>query len=338
MKLKYTEIPSLAKWRHDSSVALATRNHDAVLVHIDGLVDSYHKYRWEATDSLIACDLLMSLDYWLKMYKTNPRMEKRRAPAIQALFECVAFALCRVFKCEINALPRELEWTFGRELSAAGVDVDVWKSTGFEAQYMKRSELPLYRLWFKGGLAYQWQWWTTPSGPRVLAESKNAYSPHAGAHTVGYHYAFFVMSMGRDIYMMKHDIDCDNKVRKFHSSYLAGGTVMAAGSMLIRQGVVKRIRSDSGHYKPTPTNMLALLQALQMVGVNLSEIVMEDHMGWPVGSAPEFFHKNARWKELLAQRGRTIEDNKWAFQKRSLPPSPKRKEPETGPYEVSKLV
>jgi hypothetical protein len=335
MKLKYTEIPSLAKWRHDSSVALATRNHDAVLVHIDGLIDDYNKRRREPTASVIACDLLMSLDYWLKMYKKNPRMENRRAPAVQALFECVAYALCRVFKCEINALPRELEWTFGRELSDVGINVDIRETLDCKAYYLDRSELPLYRLWFKGGLAYQWQWWTTPSGPRVLAESSKAYSRHAGAYTVGIDYAFFVMSMGRDIYMMKHGQVGKTNYRTFHSSYLAGGAVMAAGSMLIRRGVIKRIRSDSGHYKPTPTNMLALLQALQMLGVNLSEIVMEDHMGWPVGSAPEFFRKNAKWDALMAQRSSTIEANKGAFPLRS---KPREKEAETGPYQVSGLT
>ena len=323
MKLTYKEIPSRTKWQHDSSVALATRNHDAVLVHIDGVVHLYNLYRDEPTATVIACDLLMSLDYWLKMYRKNARMEKRRAPAIQALFECVAYKLCVAFKCEINALPRELEWTFGRELSGLGIDVDIWETTGFKAHHLKRSELPLYKLWFKGGLAYQWQWWTKPSGPRVLAESSRAYSPEAGARGVRHDYAFFVMSMGRDIYMMKHGRVGDTQYRTFHSAYLAGDTVMAAGSMLIRNGVITHIRSDSGHYTPTPTNMLALLQALQMLGVNLENITMVNHNDFEVGSAPQFFRQNAKWDLLMAQRSSTIDANRGAFAKRSTPPEKK---------------
>lgn len=312
MALAYASIPSKKQWLHDSSVTLAVRTHDTVLNQIDTLLELYDERRHAPSSSAIACDLFFTLDYWLKVYRSNAtKMEKRRAPAVQALYECVATELCSIFNCTINVLPRELELMFGRELSDDGVAVDILESRGWKAFYAERSEMPLFKLYFKNGRAYQYRWWTKPPGARVLAESSRAYSPNAGVKKdVGDNYGFFVMSMGRDIYMMRHGQIGDSLYRIFHSSYLGGGTVMAAGSMLIERGEIKRIRSDSGHYKPTPSNMIALLQALNMVGVNLSQIVMENFSGAPVGKAPEFFKQNAKWDLLRLRRDETLEQNK----------------------------
>jgi hypothetical protein len=332
MALVYASIPSKKQWLSDSSVTLAVRTNDPVLHHIDMLLEHYDRQRYEPNSSVVACDLFFTLDYWLKIYRGNSKMEKGRAPAVQALYECVAKELCAIFKCTINVLPRELELMFGREMSDVGVKVDVLETHGWKAFYAERSELPLFKLYFKNGRAYQYQWWTKPPGARVLAESRRAYSPEAGAGDVGDNYGFFVMSMGRDIYMMKHGQIGKSRYRIFHSSYLAGGTTMAAGSMLIEQGEVKRIRSDSGHYKPTPSNMISLLQALQMVGVNLSQVDMEDFNGRAVGKAPAFLDMNARWDLLLQRRDKTLDDNKYAAAYKPRQPGQPEPQPEPSLY------
>ncbi len=313
MALNYTEIPPAAKWQQDSSVSLAVRGRDVILAQIDALIEVYGRFRTVPKGLVIACDLFFTLDYWLKIYLTNPQMEKGRARAVQALYECVAYMLCRVFGCTINTLPRELELMFGRELSDLGVEVDVLGEIGEQAFYAKRADLPLYKLQFRHGLTYQFKWWEKGSCGLVLANSERAYSPEAGAGDVGENYGYFVMSMGRDIYMMRHGSIKDSNYRIFHSTYLAGDTTMAAGSMLIEHGIVKRIRPDSGHYKPTSSNMLALLQTLQMVGVQIAGIVMENFHGQEVGTAVDFFRKNADWDRLLHQRDETLKDNKAAF-------------------------
>jgi hypothetical protein len=202
---------------------------------------------------------------------------------------------------------------FGRELSALGVQVDVLEIVGQKVFYAKRADLPLFRLRFKHGMAYQFKWWEKGSSGLVLANSARAYSPGAGVGDIGENYGYFVMSMGREIYMMRHGPIKDSNYRIFHSTYLAGETTMAAGSMLIEHGIVKRIRPDSGHYKPTNSNMLALLQMLQMVGVQIAGVVMENFRGQEVGTAGDFFRQNADWDRLLHQRDRTLEDNKAAF-------------------------
>lgn len=337
MALAYAAIPTQKQWLHDSSVTLAVRSSDTILKRIDALVGFYDSYRGKATASVVACDLFFSLDYWLKIYRGNPHMEKGRAPAVQALYERVAHELCAIYKCTINVLPRELELMFGREMSDTGVKVDILEEAGWAAFYADRAELPLFKLYFKHGRAYQYSWWTKPAGARVLAESKRAYSPEAGAGEVGDNYGFFVMSMSRDIYMMKHGQIGKTRNRIFHSTYLAGGTTMAAGSMLIEHGEINRIRCDSGHYKPTPSNMVALLQALQMVGVNLGNVVMEDFKGNPAGPATKYFNTHAQWDALLRGRETTLADNKYAASLKprqpGAPPPPQSEY--TGEYQRS---
>src|SRR5262249_19387556 len=79
----------------------------------------------------------------------------------------------------------------------------------------------------------------------------------------------------------------------YHSSYLAGGTAMCAGSMLIEGGVIRKVKSDSGHYQPTDSDMLALLQCLRMLNVPIQNVVVVDFEGRSEVSAPSFFQANA---------------------------------------------
>lgn len=336
MALQYTAIPHPSRWKSDSSVAFAFRKSDPVLDRIDHLVADYHQgFAQETTRRFVVlCDLFFTLDYWLKRAVPNPafastgfrnhdHMEAGREGAIRALYACVANLLCRLFQCTINSLPRELELMFGRELTVCGVKTDM--KSGSDAHYYTRKEAELYRIWFKGGLAYQFPWWEKEPGTvRVLAESSRSSEKKAlvkaalKAKFPSDNYGFFAMSMSRDIYMTKqghmmdhprHDNEMDwnmiqgtGQNRLYHSAYLAGGTAMQAGTMLIEQGVVKRIRPDSGHYQPVDANMVAMLQALQMFSVDLRNVMVETFDGNHEIKALEFLEKQGDWKRLVSDR------------------------------------
>ena len=287
---KYTSIPTLSQWKSDSIVALVTRKNDKILSYIDTLLGQYQHRAKGYEDMVVLSDLFFTLDYWLKIYKTNLQMEKSRVPAIQALYEVVAQVLSRIFNTTINVLPRELETHFGCTLSVDGNQVDVQQK---RANYLKRSEITQYRLRFMNGKAYQFAWWNPKLVQEwVLANSKKtATYMHIGQ--VVTEYGFFTMSMSRDIYMMKHKLGDEGKSEGiYHSTYLAGEAAMCAGSMLIREGVIERVRSDSGHYKPTDANMLGLLQALRMRGVSIENILVEAFTGAKEVKAPDFIAAN----------------------------------------------
>ena len=282
--MPYKTMPPSSVWRTDSSVTFAVRKSDAVLDRIDGLLEHY----WTSNDNcqrlIFLCDLFFSLDYWLKTFKTNSRMEKGREPAVRALYACAAESLCVSFECTVNGLPRELEFMWGRELTAGGVNQDHVLKV---AQYITRAEAAKYRLWFKGGAAYQLPWWNPGLAQKPQrAESKHAYTLEAQVMNAppAVNYGFFVLTMSRDLYMAKHNPTDGKGIPGFyHSSYVAGDPVQCSGTMLIERGVIKRIRFNSGHYQPTLNNMRSLVMALRMWGVRLNDVVFEDYQGQLVG-------------------------------------------------------
>jgi hypothetical protein len=82
--MQYTALPSYSSWQRDSNVTFAIRKNDIVLDRIDNLVEHY----WSSEDLskrlIFLCHIFVTLDYWLKMYKTSCRMEKGREPAVRA--------------------------------------------------------------------------------------------------------------------------------------------------------------------------------------------------------------------------------------------------------------
>lgn len=69
-------------------------------------------------------------------------------------------------------------------------------------------------------------------------------------------WAIFVVSPDGKLYAHKH------KVGVFHhSTFLSGSAVMAAGELVVQQGVVKCITAKSGHYAPNVDNMRAFVRA-----------------------------------------------------------------------------
>lgn len=303
-KLTYNNPPSVDQWKSDSSVTLATRKNDAILVRIDTLMDAL----WKAPDAgaqlYVGTDLFFTLDYWLKIYASNSKMEKKRAPAVQALYEWCVRYLCRSFNVTPNVLPRELEYMFGREMGDHGSKLDQeWDC----ANYLKRADVKKYRLWFRGGKAYHFPWWD--KGKRfgadagksmVLAESSRAYNAQVISQA---NFGGFAMSMGRDIYMAKHHCTGIGQFSNhYHSSYLAGMAVMCAGTMLIEGGVVKVVRTDSGHYQPTDAHLLNILQTFQMVGVPIDTVQVENYNGTMRAKGSNFLAAQGNWNSVMQRK------------------------------------
>ncbi len=287
MTTGFLMIPNHSQWQNVSSVTFAIRQKDDTLRRIDYLIKLYEENEREVGLSsydktkklMMTCDLYFTTDYWLKMYKTDRRMESKRAPAVYALFERAAWQLCDMFDCSINGLPRELELLWGREMTAGGVYVD--EICGV-AEYLTRTEAARHRVWFKEGKAYH-----VFDGKKQLVDSKRCYVPEAMVVNCkpAIDYGFFVLPMSRDLYMAKHRSyePITKQPGFYHSSYVAGSPVMCSGTMLIKNGVIERIRLNSGHYKPLFNNALALKFALEMWQVNIRNIVFEDYTGQPIG-------------------------------------------------------
>ncbi len=299
----YSKIPKLSAWKSDSSVVFAIRSSDPILSRIDELLDIYEKQsarRW-----VTLCDLYFCTEYWLKAFRQNRSMEAKRQPAVQRLFQCIELELSLSFQCEPKEVANQLQLTFGRDMTTNGLKVDLLHQ---KASYPSRNELQTYRIYFKGGDAYQWDWWDKSFNPpkRKLLESKYSYRPGAFVGSpdqqpcIGY--GGFVLTLSREFYMGPHKQGtADEQNGFYHSSYVAGEPVKGAGTMLVQAGKIKRIRSNSGHYKPVDTNMLEVLQALQMYGVDCHGIMVEDFNGKYPQKASDFLAARGDWDVLFGR-------------------------------------
>ncbi|KAK1571280.1 hypothetical protein Q3G72_014457 [Acer saccharum] len=57
-----------------------------------------------------------------------------------------------------------------------------------------------------------------------------------------------------------------------HSSFLAGGAILAAGRLEAEDGKLKSVSAYSGHYRPTTENLGSFLAFLKENGVNVDEV------------------------------------------------------------------
>lgn len=68
-----------------------------------------------------------------------------------------------------------------------------------------------------------------------------------------------------------------------HSSFLAGGTTIAAGRLSIHKGLLQLMEAHSGHYRPSPENFQSLIRLLIEKGADLSlskvQLVSDDLVG-----------------------------------------------------------
>ena len=307
----YSQIPTPGQFQHDSSVTFAFRKDDTILTHIDWILERYQsrvRLGNEPVAPAILSHLFMTCNFWIKSYhEGNQRMKKERYPAVLALFEAAVNRLCELLQCHRGNLPYILEEIYGRDMHAHGFQVDYDSQ---RAHYMDKDERQVYRMRFKGGLAYQYPWWSSSAPMRLVpAESSHAYTAirrkgeNGNAEDASQDFGCFVMTLERELYMAKPLVgDAGSQEGMFHSSLTAGGVVTMAGSMLIRNGKILAIRSDSGHYKPTRMNLGLLLQALAMYGVNLKQITLYDFDGANIGMAHDFLKSKMTWDEFEKRR------------------------------------
>ena len=94
----------------------------------------------------------------------------------------------------------------------------------------------------------------------------------AGAWQAGMNFGsgvwIFVLSTRYELYVARKI-----KGRLHHSSFLAGEATIAAGNIVVSKGRLLSISPTSGHYKPSPENLIAMDNWLAACGVDISKVV-----------------------------------------------------------------
>ncbi len=315
----YFQLPSLSQWHKDSWINGAYRRDDPILVRVDNIVDAINKTASEGESHYLYGELYFATNHWLKslQFSVNPKMEKGRETAIRELCRLTIQKLAAAFKVPTQSLPNALEKFYGKGMSEHGRHQD--NAVIGTQHYMDRAQTNRFRVFFKQGLAYQflyrsfnpdmqllnsahWSQFTADSKKKVkLTETDPiSHSQHSLLVSVlDVDWAYYVMSMSRDIYMGPH-MNGIGQVALVHSSWLAGTPVQASGSMLIEEGVVKGIRNNSGHYQPSDEHMLNVLELFRTVGVDLKQVSVHDYAGRDFHlNGEEFLNERANWDNIL---------------------------------------
>ena len=323
--IAYDNLPSLEKWKHDSSVTLAVRASEPALPRIDELVGELeHVEKLTSVRGPLLIDLFLTIEYWFKTREMTPkRVHEGRLPAIRGLFECVVAKLGPML-ADRNGRPASPVQVSNsiKEMTAACMSSEGYRTDrtkGFTQ--FSDEQLYAYRLIFKGGRAFQAPWWSgNPNGAEQPANSRHGYTPIVRKATgvsdvapamVGW--SPFIMTISRIIYMAKHDFDASRNTKNyFHSSYNNGNRVAMAGTIAISDGFITGVRLDSGHYHPGEHNLTGFLMALRMYGVDLRKVSLLDFRGDWIGgvtsSAEDFLRDGNSYQRFLA--GSSVESKK----------------------------
>ncbi|MBN82332.1 MAG: hypothetical protein CMJ70_19555 [Planctomycetaceae bacterium] len=130
--------------------------------------------------------------------------------------------------------------------------------------------------------------------------------PYSTSHLSGDSYA---VDVDLNIYSRPYQNEGDD-LAIHHSSYLAGKAVLCAGMIIIDDGKLLHIDNESGHYKPSTSNLLNLLAALRLehqiplANVTTKDVVLPNLDGMSV--LPLMYFPAARY---LAQRGQMSEED-----------------------------
>ncbi|KAK1930689.1 IQ domain-containing protein IQM2 [Phytophthora citrophthora] len=85
----------------------------------------------------------------------------------------------------------------------------------------------------------------------------------------------FVLDLSGRMYLGRK-----RKGRFHHSSFVSGGPILAAGKIIIKNGVILAIEPHSGHFKPRLENLLALCSMLVHHGVNIDNVAFIRPKKW----------------------------------------------------------
>lgn len=282
--ITYDSIPTVDRFKHDSSVRLAIRSRDRALGLIDEALARVNRRPGHFT---ALAELFFAINGWLKAFHGQAayQVEKQRYEAVSALNDIASKELMRSCgAANLPALSQVLNTVFGLSNMEAKRDRD-HKAVTFDELQREAS-----KLIFKQGRVTRLL--SEDEGKRVgrsagihWVESRWFYTPINRAGVEHFHWAPFVMSFDQDFFVTQHSLleEDGSGVALYHSAYFAGKPVVSAGNMLIRSGIVRGICNDSGHYRPPRENLHAALMALRGKGIDISRIQVYE---WVQGARP----------------------------------------------------
>ncbi|MEX2571964.1 MAG: hypothetical protein WD737_11755 [Gemmatimonadota bacterium] len=278
-------IPNRAQFQKSTNLKRVFTNKrasDTILKGIDALIDTFHLQPAGPAQAILLGKLYYATEAWLKKAERGePGVHRGRKSGVYDLYVQVVQELSAVTGVPINLLPNWLAETFGKSLVEHGAELDIRENL---ADYLSEVEVRKFRLRFKGGVAYQQQWWTNKT-KWVPASSANVVEGtvdlarkqgNAGAEVLSNGFSGYVLSQGGDFYSGPHFAPRNQGQKantgRYHSSYFGGEAILSAGEIKIENGRIIEINTNSGHYQPGPKHVRMAVETLALHGVKLDTV------------------------------------------------------------------
>ncbi len=272
--MRFRRVPSKAEFKKEFGVGRINRSLPFGPINRIGKILGLMKDAVLARGSVTRIELLADIDklcrFVLKDHdRAGIKGKQDKVMCIIELQKSVRNELCFVLGMpnwtEASTVLRQL---FGLEAFNHHQAEDDRQLTSQTLKYFSDSERKTTLLHFVNGRACRFR------GGNVLDEiyydtDEEAWSQNQ-INNLEFDSAPFVLSTGGDIYVTGAELERGIGLK--HTSFMAGASVLAAGTIRCEDGFIKFITSKSGHYQPKIQNMLILFEHLRAYGVDLNPI------------------------------------------------------------------
>jgi hypothetical protein len=261
----FKTFPTFREWINFSDAGLTfpkpPRLNDPALLRIDDLVALYPKSKG-GQGLYDTAEIFFTTMWWLNNFKKDPKMDARRRPSILRLNLSAANQVKDLLTpCALGEVASRLRAMYGTGMGAHGIKTDAENNP----HYLTAYEREQYRVVFRDGLAH---WIKTEQDGKLRLEpihvKKDTYMD-GNREGIGW-----VMTVSGTLYVGTFGLNI-----KAHSCFMAGQPVLSAGTAMIDQGRIMRIKSDSGHYIPVDSTLALVLRKLKFSRVDISKISVE---------------------------------------------------------------
>ena len=225
---------------------------------------------------------------------------KDKVDPVKALRHAVRGEICmRLGVRHWDAAKEMLAHVFGLQASNHHADADLRDGVYYMNDVARRQ----FMLHFKKGRAYSMVNAGDDQMTPVLYDTVNeaTHGQMAGQNILEFGAAPFVMGPDGNILITGREL---MRGEFKHTSFLAGGNVLAAGTMRCEDGKIKWISAKSGHYQPTARHMVTLLERLRAHQVDLSKVKFyRVRMGASIQGTPDGEFEECWAMDFLRARG-----------------------------------
>lgn len=302
-------FPTLSEWKRLSCVGSPAgppfRRNDPGLVRIDALVEAYNNAKntmaMAGERQYLLGELFVACVRWLNGMKFDIKVEQARRSAVMSLSFTTSAVLAAAFQCSANEVGPRLINMFGKTMDISGIGKDASRAASIYLDDAKRQQ---WRVVFRAARAYKFSENPNPKAPLELLDTEDYGKKMEKWDGETRNGGGYVLSTSDELYVAPltgksmTKLAEDEGIPVFHSGFMGGAPVQCAGMIVIKQGVVKEIYNNSGHYLPVDTALVRMLRLCEAVGMSIKDIEVSPMGAGGTFKGDVFLKENGNWEKI----------------------------------------